>query len=140
VTLRSARWSGQLRPTATPWTATSTWRRGATRWWTGARLPVFAYVQDRAVLRGVEGSLEWAAGRSWVLGAMGDYLHASGRTGRRSPSCLPPRLGASLRRDDGALSLGGDVHHELRQDRVGAADEPPTPRAHPGPPARRPPP
>jgi iron complex outermembrane receptor protein len=39
----------------------------------------------------------------------------------------PPRLGASLRRDDGALSLGGDVHHELRQDRVGAADEPPTP-------------
>lgn len=127
LTVRSARWNGQL---AAYRNAVDGYVHLAARGDTvvdGARLPVFVYAQDRAVLRGVEGSLEWAAGRSWVVGAMGDWLHAERRDGTPLSFMPPPRLGASLRRDDGALSLGGDVHHELRQDRVGAADEPPTP-------------
>ncbi|HEV2736787.1 MAG TPA: TonB-dependent receptor [Longimicrobiaceae bacterium] len=127
LTVRSARWSGQL---AAYRNRVDGYVHLAARGDSlvgGLRLPVFAYVQDRAVLRGVEGALEWAAGRSWVLGAMGDYLHAERRDGTPLSFMPPPRLGASLRRDDGALSLGGDVHHELRQGRVGAADEPPTP-------------
>ncbi len=70
--------------------------------------------------------MEWAVTERVVLGAMGDYLHAERADGIPLSFMPPPRLGASLRWDDGTLSFGGDVHHELRQDRVGAADERPT--------------
>ncbi|HEX2189391.1 MAG TPA: TonB-dependent receptor, partial [Longimicrobiaceae bacterium] len=127
LTLRGARWNGQL---AAYRNAVDGYVHLAARGDTlvgGARLPVLAYVQDRATLRGVEGWVEWAAAREVVLGAMGDYLHAERADGTPLSFMPPPRLGASLRWDDGARSLGGDVHHELRQDRVGAADELPTP-------------
>ena len=43
-------------------------------------------------------------------------------------SFMPPaRLGALARWDNGRFSVGTDVHHEFRQDRVGAASEQPTP-------------
>jgi iron complex outermembrane receptor protein len=92
----------------------------------GATLPVFTYAQDDATLRGVEGQLEWAARDDLVLGATGDVLHA--RQGDGTPlSFMPPaRLGGSIRWERGIASLGGDVHHEFRQGRVGAADELPT--------------
>lgn len=127
LTVRGARWNGQF---AAHRSAVDDFVHLAARGDTlvdGAPLPVFAYVQDRAILRGVEGSLEWAPGGSWVVGAMGDYLHAERADGTPLSFMPPPRLGASLRWDDGALSLGGDAHHEMRQDRVGAADERPTP-------------
>lgn len=127
LTLRSPRWNGQF---AAYRNAVDGYVHLAARGDTlldGARLPVFAYAQDRATLRGVEGSVEWAAGRRLVLGGMGDYLHAELADGTPLSFMPPPRLGVSLRWDDGARSVGGDVHHELRQERVGAADELPTP-------------
>ncbi|HEX2090772.1 MAG TPA: TonB-dependent receptor [Longimicrobiaceae bacterium] len=93
----------------------------------GARLPVFVYTQERATLQGVEGALEWAVGRRVVLGATGDYLHAERADGTPLSFMPPARLGALLRWDDGVFSVGGDLHHEFLQDRVGAADELPTP-------------
>lgn len=92
----------------------------------GATLPVFVYAQGDARLRGVEGQIEWAARPDLVIGATGDLLHAEQRDGTPLSFMPPARLGALLRWDDGTFSLGGDVHHELRQDRVGPADERPT--------------
>ena len=34
-----------------------------------------------------------------------------------------PRVGTMARWDNGTFSLGGELHHESRQDRVGSADE-----------------
>jgi len=126
LTVRGARLSGQL---AAYRNAVDGYVHLAARGDTlvdGVTLPVFAYTQARATLRGVEGSVEWAVTERVVLGAMGDYLHAERADGKPLSFMPPPRLGASLRWDDGTLSFGGDVHHELRQDRVGAADERPT--------------
>lgn len=92
----------------------------------GATLPVFVYDQTDATLRGVEGQLEWELRRDLVLGATGDLLHAEQRDGTPLSFMPPARLGGVLRWDDGTLSLGGEVHHEFRQERVGAADELPT--------------
>ena len=93
----------------------------------GVTLPVLSYAQDRAVLWGAEGSVEWAATRTFVVGAMGDYLNAEQANGRPLSFMPPPRLGGNVRWDDGTFSLSTDVHRELRQDRVGAAEERPTP-------------
>lgn len=93
----------------------------------GVRLPVLTYTQARAVLQGVEGSMEWAPSSAVVLGAMGDYLHAERRDGTPLSYMPPPRLGASARWDGGTVHVGADLHHELRQNRIGAADELPTP-------------
>lgn len=93
----------------------------------GVRLPVLAYAQRRAVLQGAEGSLEWAATPTVVVGVTGDYLHAELADGTPLSFMPPPRLGLLARWDNGTVAVGGDLHHELRQDRVGAADERPTP-------------
>ena len=79
------------------------------------------------MLWGAEGSVEWAASRTFVIGAMGDYLNASQENGRPLSFMPPPRVGGNARWDDGTFSLSADVHRELRQDRVGAAEERPTP-------------
>jgi iron complex outermembrane receptor protein len=75
------------------------------------------------VLRGVEGSLEWAARRDLVVGLSGDALRAEQRDGTPLSFMPAPRVGTLLRWDNGTLSLGGELHHEMRQDRVGSADE-----------------
>lgn len=92
----------------------------------GTTLPVFVYSQDDATLQGVEGQVEWALRQDLVVGATGDLLHAERSDGTPLSFMPPARLGALLRWDDGTYSLGGNVHHEFRQDRVGAADELPT--------------
>lgn len=93
----------------------------------GARIPVLAYAQDRATLQGIEGSVEWQLGDALVVGAMGDLVRAERADGTPLSYMPPPRLGAQVRWDDGTLSVGADVHHEFRQDRIGEADEMPTP-------------
>ncbi|MBW3629126.1 MAG: TonB-dependent receptor [Gemmatimonadetes bacterium] len=93
----------------------------------GVTLPILSYAQDRAVLWGTEGSLEWAATPKLVLGAMGDQVHGVQADGTPLSFMPPPRIGSSARWDDGTYSLAADVHHELRQARVGAAGELPTP-------------
>jgi len=89
----------------------------------GEPVSVFRYGQTDAVLRGVEGSLEWAARRDLVVGFSGDALRAEQRDGTPLSFMPAPRLGTLLRWDNGMLSLGGELHHEMRQDRVGSADE-----------------
>jgi iron complex outermembrane receptor protein len=93
----------------------------------GVAVAVHRYVQDDAVLQGLEGSLEWAAAPTLVLGLTGDYLHAEQTDGTPLSFMPPPRMGGFARWDDGRFSLGADVHHELRQTRVGTASESPTP-------------
>src|SRR5690606_1218040 len=88
----------------------------------GVNLPVLAYVQGTAILQGVEGSLEWAATRTVVVGVTGDYLHARQEDGTPLSFMPPPRLGMLLRRDDGRFSLGCGLPYEFRQDAVGAGD------------------
>ncbi len=92
----------------------------------GVRLPVLEYSQAPATLRGVEGSVELAARSDLALGLMGDLVLAERDDGTPLSFMPAPRLGASARWDDGRFSLGGDLHHEFRQDRVGPADERPT--------------
>lgn len=124
--IRSARWNGQM---AAFHNAIADYVHLAARGDTvidRATLPVFVYAQGDATLRGVEGQLEWAARRDLVLGASGDLLHAAQRDGTPLSFMPPARLGALLRWDDGTFSLSGDVHHEFRQGRVGAAAERPT--------------
>ena len=89
----------------------------------GEPVRVFRYGQSDAVLRGVEGSMEWAARRDLVVGLSGDALRAQERDGTPLSFMPAPRLGTLLRWDNGTLSLGGELHHEMRQDRVGSADE-----------------
>jgi iron complex outermembrane receptor protein len=92
----------------------------------GATVEVIEYVQDRATLTGVEGSLEWAVGKELALMVMGDLIRA-GLQDATPLSFMPPaRLGGELRWDNGTFSLSGVVHHEFRQGRVGPADEFPT--------------
>ena len=93
----------------------------------GTTLPVLRYRQDDAVLTGAEGSIEWAATSSLIVGAMGDYLHA-GLTDGTPLSFMPaPRLGLLARWEGAHYTLGGDLHHELDQRRVGPAEESATP-------------
>jgi iron complex outermembrane recepter protein len=125
--VRSARWSGQI---AGYHNAIDDYVHLAARGDTilyGVTLPILRYAQRGAVLRGAEGSIEWAASRTLVLGVLGDYLHARLEDGTPLSYMPPPRLGALVRWDGGVLSAGGDVHHELAQNRVGAAAERPTP-------------
>lgn len=89
----------------------------------GDPVSVFRYGQSDATLRGVEGSLEWAARPDLVLGLSGDALHASQADGTPLSFMPAPRAGMLARWDNGTFSLGGELHHELRQDRVGSADE-----------------
>jgi iron complex outermembrane receptor protein len=92
----------------------------------GAEVQAIGYTQQRATLAGVEGSLEWAVRRQLVVALMGDMIRATLRDGTPVSFIPPTRLGGEIRWDNGTFSLGGNVHHEFRQDRVGAADERPT--------------
>lgn len=92
----------------------------------GSPVSVFRYVQDDATLQGVEGALEWAATPMLAVGLSGDVLHAEQRDGTPLSFMPPARAGGFARWDNGTFSLGADMHHELRQDRVGSADETPT--------------
>jgi iron complex outermembrane receptor protein len=93
----------------------------------GHAVSVFRYVQDDATLQGLEASVEWAARQDLALGLSGDLLHAQQRDGTPLSFMPAPRFGGFARWDNGVFSLGGDVHHEMRQDRVGSADESTTP-------------
>jgi iron complex outermembrane receptor protein len=93
----------------------------------GHPVSVYRYVQGKAVLQGVEAFLEWAARADLALGLSGDLLHARQADGTPLSFMPPPRFGGFARWDNGTWSLGGELHHELRQDRVGSAQESVTP-------------
>ena len=89
-------------------------------------LPVFVYAQAPARLSGLEGSIEAAVSRTVAVAVRGDYLKGEQADGTPLSFMPPARLGVSARWDNGTLSLGGDVHHEMAQHRIGSADESPT--------------
>lgn len=93
----------------------------------GATVSILSYTQDRATIVGGEASVEWAATDRVVLTLMGDIVQATLHDGTPLSYIPPARLGAELHWDDGTYSLGGGIHHAFRQDRVGPADERPTP-------------
>jgi iron complex outermembrane receptor protein len=93
----------------------------------GHPVSVYRYVQSGAVLQGVEAFLEWAARPDLALGISGDLLHARQDDGTPLSFMPPPRFGGFARWDNGTWSLGAEAHHELRQDRVGSAEESVTP-------------
>jgi iron complex outermembrane receptor protein len=93
----------------------------------GHPVNVYRYGQTEAVLQGVEAFLEWAARADLALGLSGDLLHARQADGTPLSYMPPPRVGGFARWDNGTWSLGAEAHHELRQDRVGSADESVTP-------------
>ncbi|HEX6372470.1 MAG TPA: TonB-dependent receptor [Longimicrobium sp.] len=95
----------------------------------GHAVSVYRYGQSDAVLQGVEAFMEWAARSDLVLGISGDLLHARHADGTPLSFMPPPRVGGFARWDNGRWSLGGEVHHEVRQTRIGAAGESPT-QAH----------
>ncbi len=89
----------------------------------GGNSPVFtpqvSFVGRNAQLAGIEGQFETKLVRRLVGGAMGDYTRASIRGSRDVLPYIPAgRLGASLRYDDGKLSVGGDVRRVFAQNRV----------------------
>jgi iron complex outermembrane receptor protein len=93
----------------------------------GHAVSVYRYGQSDAVLQGLEAFMEWAARSDLVLGISGDLLHARHADGTPLSFMPPPRVGGFARWDNGRWSLGGEVHHEVRQTRIGAAGETPTP-------------
>jgi iron complex outermembrane recepter protein len=93
----------------------------------GVTLPVLEYAATRAVLRGAEGSVEWAPVPEIVLSAVGDYIHAADGYGTPLSFMPPARLGFGARWERGPFGAGGDVDRAFRQRRVGPADERPTP-------------
>lgn len=125
--LRAARWSGEL---AVYHNRVNGYIQPELRGDTmikGVELPVFVYAQNRATLRGLEGQLEFAATDRLALSITGDLLRAAQQDGTPLSFMPPARMGVLARWDNGTFSAGGHVHHEFRQDRVGAAGESPTP-------------
>ncbi|HEX2187503.1 MAG TPA: TonB-dependent receptor [Longimicrobiaceae bacterium] len=81
-------------------------------------VPLNVFRQDDARLRGVEGEVEAALGGNWVVGAMGDLVRGDFVDGGPLPYMPAARIGGSVRWDDSHYSLGLDVRHAFRQDRV----------------------
>lgn len=90
-------------------------------------VPVARYVQRDAELRGMEGSIEAEVTRHVVLGAVGDLVLGDFVGGGHLPFMPAPRLGASVRWDDGRWSLGVEGRHVFEQDRVYLAETPTAP-------------
>lgn len=82
-------------------------------------VPRVRFTQRDASLRGVEGQVEWAVGRRWVVGAMGDVVRGRyERTGAALAFLPSSRVGGSARWDDGRFSAGAEVRHGFAQERV----------------------
>jgi iron complex outermembrane receptor protein len=82
-------------------------------------VPRVRFIQRDASLRGVEGQVEWAVSRRWVLGAMGDIVRGRYESTRAALPFIPSaRFGGSARWDDGRLFAGAEVRHGFGQERV----------------------
>jgi iron complex outermembrane receptor protein len=84
----------------------------------GAPVPLNEFAQANATMKGLEGRVEAAVTPQIVLGAMGDVVRGAFRDGTPLPFIPAARLGASARWDNGRLSLGGELRHGFKQDRV----------------------
>lgn len=92
-------------------------------------VPLNAFSQGDATLRGLEGQVELLLSKQWVVGASGDFVRGSLKAGDEPLPFMPPaRIGGNVRWDNGRWSLGGDVRHGFAQDRVppSAGDDDPS--------------
>ncbi|HEY0929302.1 MAG TPA: TonB-dependent receptor [Gemmatimonas sp.] len=85
----------------------------------GEEVPSVTFAGRDAVLAGVEGQVESKLVHHFVGGLMGDYTRASIRNSDDVLPYIPAgRVGASLRYDNGRISMGGDVRRVFAQNRV----------------------
>ncbi|MFN8574249.1 MAG: TonB-dependent receptor [Gemmatimonadaceae bacterium] len=92
----------------------------------GETVPLNHFGQGDATLKGVEGRIEETVAPHLVVGAMTDVTRGSFRDGGNIPFMPAARIGGHLRWDNGTFSVGSDVKHGLKQDKVtgGAIDVP----------------
>lgn len=85
----------------------------------GQTMPLAVIEQQDARISGLEGSLEYRALPTVVLGAMADYTKGSFvADGSPLPFMPPGRVGGSVRWDNGTWNVGVDAKHGFAQDRV----------------------
>jgi iron complex outermembrane receptor protein len=87
----------------------------------GATVPLNEFSQHDAILKGLEGRVEAEVAPHIVLGAMGDMVRGAFKDGTPLPFIPAARLGGSARWDNGRFSLGGELRHGFKQDRVPSA-------------------
>jgi iron complex outermembrane receptor protein len=81
--------------------------------------PLNQFSQADATLKGIEGRLDAEVARHFVLGAMGDMVRGEFKDSKEPLPFMPAaRIGGLARWDNGRYSLGGEVHHGFKQDRV----------------------
>jgi len=84
-----------------------------------ATVPLNQFTQADATLEGVEGRIDAEVVSHFVLGAMGDMVRGELKDSKAPLPYMPAgRLGALARWDNGRYSLGGEVRHGFKQDRV----------------------
>lgn len=82
-------------------------------------VPLNAFAQQDATLRGLEGMVETTVNGRWVVGAMGDFVRGRFADGAPIPFMPQARVGGSLRWSDRRWSAGAAARHAFRQDRAG---------------------
>jgi iron complex outermembrane recepter protein len=87
---------------------------------------IVGYVQADAILVGFEARAEYVLARRMVGEVTGDFVRGSLTDGEPLPFMPAPRVGGSLRWDDGRWAVGVSLRHSFRQARVGLEDEVPT--------------
>jgi iron complex outermembrane receptor protein len=82
-------------------------------------VPLNQFSQADATLKGIEGRVDAEVVPHFVLGAVGDMVRGELKDSKEPLAYMPAaRLGALARWDNGRYSLGGEVHHGFKQDRV----------------------
>ncbi len=84
----------------------------------GETVPLNHFTQGDATLKGVEGRIEGTVAPHLVLGAMTDVTRGSFKDGGSIPFMPAARAGGHLRWDNGKFSVGGEMKHGFKQDRV----------------------
>ena len=94
-------------------------------------VPLNEFSQQDATLRGVEGRIEGEVIPHLVLGAMGDVVRGTLRSGEPLPFIPATRVGALARWEDGTYIVSADVRRAFAQRRVPAAATEDDPSATP---------
>jgi iron complex outermembrane receptor protein len=82
-------------------------------------VPLNVFSQADATLKGVEGRVDAEVVSHLVLGVMGDMVRGELEDSKEPLPFMPAaRLGGLARWDNGKFSLGGEVRHGFKQDRV----------------------
>jgi iron complex outermembrane receptor protein len=84
-----------------------------------ASVPLNQFSQADATLKGVEGRLDAEVATHFVIGGVADMVRGELKDSKEPLPFMPAaRVGGSARWDNGRYSLGGEVRHGFKQDRV----------------------